>query len=97
MDVSLHLLKNNVAEGDDCLLNIVTGDDSWFKHFLSQNKMREHGMASNCLSKEPEGPNHTTGWTNHANSFLGCQGVHTGQFPAQKQNCQCSSLMLQKL
>jgi hypothetical protein len=23
--------------------------------------------------------------------------VHTGQFPAQKQNCQCSSLMLQKL
>jgi hypothetical protein len=48
MDVSSQSLQH-VAKGDDFLLNIVTGDESWFHHFdpkTKQDNMECHHNAS---------------------------------------------------
>jgi hypothetical protein len=36
--VSSQLLRRYAVEGDDFLLNIVTGDESWFHHFDPETK-----------------------------------------------------------
>jgi hypothetical protein len=42
-------------------------------------------MASNCIYKE-EGQKYTPHWNNNGKSFLGCQGLKAGCFPAQREN-----------
>jgi hypothetical protein len=41
-DVSSQLLRRYAVEGDNFLLNIVTGDESWFHHFDPETK--RHNM-----------------------------------------------------
>jgi hypothetical protein len=36
--MSSQLLQQDAADGDDVLLNIVTGDESWFHHFDPKTK-----------------------------------------------------------
>jgi hypothetical protein len=38
MNVLLQLLEEHAAKGDDFVLNIVTGDKSWFYHFDPKTK-----------------------------------------------------------
>jgi hypothetical protein len=38
MNVSPQLFQRHAAEGDDFLLNTVTGDESWFHHFDPETK-----------------------------------------------------------
>jgi hypothetical protein len=49
MDLSSQLLQRHTPEGDDLLLNIVTGDESRFHHFEPM-----YGMALSCIFKEEQ-------------------------------------------
>jgi hypothetical protein len=49
MNVLLQMLQEHAAKGDDLVLNIVTGDESWFYHFYPKTKqwsMEWHNAAT---------------------------------------------------
>jgi len=85
------LLQRYQHEGDDFLLRIVTGDESWFHHFEHEMKwqsMEWHHLHSPLKKKAKtaiscEGDGH---------SLLGCRGVNFGRIPGTWANHHYCSL-----
>ena len=49
--ITSEMLRRYWDEGDDLLLSIVAGDESWFHHF---NEAVEYGMASFAFTNKKE-------------------------------------------
>jgi len=79
-------------EGDDFLLHIVTGDESWFHHFEPETKrqsMEWHHLHSPSKKK---GKDSAISCKGDGHSLLGCRGVDFGRIPGTWGNHHCCSL-----
>jgi len=62
------LLKRNREKGDQFLLNIVTGDESWIHHFDPEEK-RQHAIQTHFISSPEKIQNSAVCWQDSFDFF----------------------------
>ena len=92
VEIGEELLKRYREEGDQLLLNIVTGDESWIYHFDPEEKRLEHGLQAHFISSPEKIQNIAVCWQNSFNCFLGLtKSLHDRIFGSW-EDCQFSSV-----
>jgi len=85
------LLQRYQHEGDEFLLRIVIGDESWFHHFEPETK-RQSMEWSHLLSPSKKKAKTVPSAAKVMGSLLGCRGVDFGRIPGTWANHHCCSL-----
>ncbi|PNF43978.1 hypothetical protein B7P43_G00906 [Cryptotermes secundus] len=90
--ITSELLQRYRHKGDDFLLCIVTGDESWFHHFEPETKQQSMEWHHLHSPSKKEGKDSAIIWEGDGHSLLGCRGFYSGQIPGTWANHQRCSL-----
>ena len=92
VEICEELLKRYREEGDQFLLNIVTGDESWIHHFDPEEKTTEHAIQAHFISSPEKIQNSAVCRQDSFDCFLGLtKSLHDRIFGSWEY-CQFSSV-----
>jgi len=74
--ITSEMLPRYRDEGDDLLLSIVTGDESWFHHFHPETKRQSMEWHHFGFTNKKETKDNAISYEDYGHRLLGCRGVH---------------------